>query len=84
MTEILDTTTLTVPLPNLPGAACKGMDTEPWFSPDPDGQAYARTVCATCPVRLKCLAWALEAGERFGIWGGLDPYERRLARRRMR
>lgn len=38
--------------------------------------AAAKAVCATCPVRHPCLQYALNNGERFGIWGGLDEEER--------
>jgi len=40
--------------------------------------AAAARVCATCPVRVECLA----AGERelHGIWGGLTVAERRSRR----
>jgi len=37
----------------------------------------AKQVCAGCPVRLECLAHALDKDERFGIWGGLSERERR-------
>ncbi|MFH5822275.1 WhiB family transcriptional regulator [Georgenia sp. AZ-5] len=37
----------------------------------------AKAACWSCAVRVECLAAALEAGERFGIWGALDPAERR-------
>jgi WhiB family redox-sensing transcriptional regulator len=32
--------------------------------------------CMSCPVRGECLVYALAAGERHGIWGGLTPPER--------
>jgi hypothetical protein len=36
----------------------------------------ARTICrCSCPVRQQCLAEGLY--ERYGIWGGLDPLERK-------
>jgi WhiB family transcriptional regulator, redox-sensing transcriptional regulator len=36
----------------------------------------ARKICAPCPVKQECLDYALEKGERFGIWGGLTTRER--------
>ncbi len=37
----------------------------------------ARNICNTyCPVREKCLNWAIEHGEE-GIWGGLNAPQRR-------
>ena len=44
----------------------------------------ARKVCNACPVRKECLAYALEAKERYGMWGGLTPLERLRIERRDR
>lgn len=65
---------------------------EAWFpvvgTPAHDSQeAAAREVCSRCPVREKCLEFALaietrpdgqpiSRTERHGIWGGLSPYQR--------
>lgn len=38
--------------------------------------AYAKAGCARCELRTRCLTLALETGERWGIWGGLDADER--------
>lgn len=43
--------------------------------------APAKKVCATCPVRVECLEWAL-AHENHGVWGGTSERERRTIRRR--
>ena len=40
----------------------------------------AKSVCAACPVQMQCLEYAIEADERYGIWGGLNQDERRLLR----
>lgn len=80
MTEALDTTILSIPMPNLPGAACKGQDTELWYSADVYAQQRAKDVCRTCPVRDACLQWAIDAGENNGIWGGLTPLQRKRLR----
>lgn len=37
----------------------------------------AKRICASCPVRVDCLTYALDNRERWGIWGGLDERERR-------
>lgn len=42
----------------------------------------AKTVCKTCPVCAQCLAWAMENGQDYGVWGGVDEAERRAMRRR--
>ena len=41
----------------------------------------AKTICAVCPVRQRCLEYAVVADERYGIWGGLNKDERRMLRR---
>lgn len=41
----------------------------------------AKRVCDGCPVRSRCLEEALAAGHDVGIWGGLDPEQRRVLRR---
>jgi WhiB family transcriptional regulator, redox-sensing transcriptional regulator len=62
-------------------AACAGTDPEIFF-PAKDGLgADARGVCRRCPVSNDCLAYALQSGEEFGIWGGLDRNERKNLRR---
>lgn len=41
----------------------------------------AVTICRTCPVRLACLAYAVEHEDTLqGIWGGLNEYQRRPLR----
>ncbi len=34
-------------------------------------------LCHTCDVQGACLAWALEVGDCYGVWGGTTPRERR-------
>lgn len=41
----------------------------------------AEEMCSRCPVSVECLAWALDHGEKFGIWGGASERERRRMRR---
>jgi len=65
-------------------AACREFSVESFYPPtDQDGDE-AKAICFTCSVREQCLEFALTAGERFGIWGGMTPQERRylIARRR--
>lgn len=40
----------------------------------------ARRMCAGCPYKEPCLAWAVEHDE-MGIWGGTTAKERRVHRR---
>jgi WhiB family transcriptional regulator, redox-sensing transcriptional regulator len=37
----------------------------------------AKIICSTCPVRARCLAFAIEHQEPDGVWGGLNADERR-------
>lgn len=62
--------------PDLPQAACAGMDGEAWF-PETGGDGdLALRICAFCPEKQPCLQWALDNKETFGIWGGLTMMQR--------
>jgi len=67
-------------------AACVGWDPELFFPVGTAGPALAqigeaRAVCRSCPVVAPCLAWALDAGCDYGVWGGRSEDERRGLRR---
>ncbi|UYP21111.1 WhiB family transcriptional regulator [Rhodococcus sp. Z13] len=69
-------------------AACRDADASLFFHPDnergaarEERTASAKKVCARCPVREKCLQYAVESGERHGVWGGLTEEERTPLRR---
>ncbi len=47
----------------------------------PEKIRMSKKACGDCPVRLLCLEYALEAGERDGIWGGLTRHEREALKR---
>lgn len=65
-------------------AACRGMDPD-IFHPDRGGDSgQAKAICAGCPVREECLEYAVVAGERLGVWGGMAERERRQLRVRPR
>ena len=58
-------------------AACRGMDYKIFF-PDRGGSTrIPKTICRECPVRLDCLEWAIQTGQKHGIWGGMSERERR-------
>lgn len=57
-------------------AACAGVDPDSLFVPGA-AQRQARQVCFSCPVRLDCLADALDSSTTYGVWGGLTERERR-------
>jgi len=67
------------------GAACAETTTVAGFhlqihDPDLWFEAYfekqAKAVCATCPIRQKCLEYAISNKETEGVWGGLSGPER--------
>lgn len=47
------------------------------FPTDAASEAVARDVCAGCPVRERCLEYALANRIGHGIWGGASERERR-------
>ena len=64
-------------------AACRGLDVEAFYHPDNERgparearELAAKAVCADCPVRAACAAYALATREPYGIWGGLSESER--------
>lgn len=62
-------------------ANCLGTDPDLFF-PDPgESTREAKDVCRGCVVRGDCLEYALDNGEKFGIWGGMSERERRHLRR---
>lgn len=60
---------------------CFTEDPELWHSNRRTDQDEAKRLCGQCPVRHECLTWALDNDEEWGIWGGLDPRERRTLTR---
>ena len=50
-----------------------------WWWPQHGNDSCIRValaICVTCPVRDRCLDYALKHNEREGIWGGLLPTAR--------
>jgi WhiB family redox-sensing transcriptional regulator len=45
-------------------------------------QNRAKVICRACPVRVQCLADALDNRVEFGVWGGMTERERRALLRR--
>lgn len=70
-------------------AACEGSVTswadDVFFEPDgakpgrpaADRTAAARAYCQDCPITAGCLQYAIDRRIDVGVWGGLDPTERR-------
>lgn len=69
---------------------CIGSDRHDlFFSDRPVELAAAQEICAGCPVRIRCLEYALENEVEWGVWGGVifwdgHPYLRRRGRGRPR
>lgn len=70
-------------------AACRDYDSELFFPPDGERPAArrqreraAKRICADCPVRPECAAFALANYEPFGVWGGLSERDRDVIWRR--
>jgi len=49
---------------------CRVLDADLWFAESPADLERAKALCASCPVRLGCLAGALDRREPWGVWGG--------------
>ena len=68
-------------------ANCRGVDSSVFFierGVDNTGEivGIARAICDGCEVKDECLDHAIEANEKYGIWGGMTYTERRRLRRR--
>jgi WhiB family redox-sensing transcriptional regulator len=64
-------------------ALCAQIDPEMFFPEKGGSTKDAKAICASCDVREKCLQYALENNQRFGVWGGLSERQRRLLRRQL-
>lgn len=67
-------------------ASCSDHNPDLWFPQEKSGSRNwtrtpdairARTICASCPARQECLDYSLNYSGLYGIWAGLDWYERR-------
>jgi WhiB family redox-sensing transcriptional regulator len=54
---------------------CRKLDPDLWFSDAPAELELAKSLCGDCPVRVECLAGAVERAEPWGVWGG-EIFER--------
>jgi len=63
------------------GGVCAQVDPELWFPEKGGSTQQAKALCACCPVRPECLAYALAHDERFGVWGGASERDRRRMKR---
>ena len=68
-------------------AACLDSDPELFFPTGNTGSAIlqieeAKAVCRRCDVVDTCLRWAIDSDQEFGVWGGVDEFERKTTKRR--
>jgi WhiB family redox-sensing transcriptional regulator len=54
---------------------CRRFDPDLWFAESPAELELAKSLCGDCPVRVECLAGAVERAEPWGVWGG-EIFER--------
>jgi WhiB family transcriptional regulator, redox-sensing transcriptional regulator len=52
------------------GLPCHLVDPDLFFAESPVDVERAKALCIDCPIRLTCLAEALERREPWGVWGG--------------
>lgn len=67
-------------------ASCSDHDPQLWFPEEQAGRhrtwtktpevMKAREICSTCPAIQECLEYSLKYSQLYGIWAGLDWYER--------
>jgi hypothetical protein len=62
-------------------AACLHADKELFFPEDGVRPEEAKRICAECPVRQRCLDYALADSTLVGVWGGTTDRERREMRK---
>ncbi|QNN98649.1 WhiB family transcription factor [Mycobacterium phage Moonbeam] len=62
-------------------AICTQIDPEAWFPEKGIRNDDAKETCWKCPAQARCLEYALENNEGWGIWGGFTEKERRAIRR---
>lgn len=62
------------------GRTTLGDGTDVFYEDSERARRAAKAICADCPVRADCLAYALKAREAFGVWGGLSANERHVMR----
>lgn len=85
---------MTLALPIIPdwhdGAPCAEANPDDFFPEKGRTYGYAKLICngdaeigvPACPVRVQCLAWAVDNNEPHGVWGGLSPAERETLKKK--
>lgn len=73
------------PLQWTESAACRGSEAALFYPADSserkeeraEREQMAKRICGGCAVRDDCLQAAVARHETYGIWGGLNEFERR-------
>ena len=65
-------------------ANCLGVDPNLFYPERGVSTSEAKAVCQRCQVKEECLEYAVQNGEKFGIWGGMSERERRRIRKARR
>lgn len=65
-------------------AACQGEDPNLFFPSRGGDWDTPLAICQQCTVTDQCLEWALDQGEKAGIYGGTTERHRRRIRRTRR
>lgn len=65
-------------------ARCQETWPDAFFPEKGENSREAKRICMACPVRAKCLEYALEHDEKHGLWGGLSERQRYAIKRRRR
>jgi WhiB family redox-sensing transcriptional regulator len=61
---------------------CNGSDLNHFYPKNTQvDHTVAKRHCSSCLVRVTCLNYALKADEKYGVWGGFGPRERKTLRK---
>lgn len=66
----MSTATMSSPPLSFADLPCRRADADLWFAETPSELEQAKQLCASCPVRERCLSAALDRAEPWGVWGG--------------
>lgn len=56
--------------------ACYDVNPEVFFPKPGVNPIEALAICGRCPHRDECREWAIDTGQRYGVWGGTTQQER--------
>lgn len=66
-------------------ARCKSVDTQLFYDTEESVmKKQAAKYCVNCPVQNQCLYTAVVIYEKYGVWGGLTPKQRKFLIRNLK